>query len=233
MCEMYISVEFTLMRSDRKTADIVVERTGDVIVRAPKDISEDRIEQAVSNRALWIYRALAEWEDLNAKRPNRSFLQGESLMYLGRNYRLKYSPDTPKPLMLKNNRWVLSEVIMETMGIPGIQKTFRDFYIQKGESILAERVEYFAPKVGVKPGTISVRELGYHWASCGRNAALNFHWKTMLAPMTVIDYIVVHELCHLHHRNHTDVFWNEVDKVLPNYRERKEWLRSNGAALDV
>ena len=154
-------------------------------------------------------------------------------MYLGRNYRLKYSADTPKPLMLKNNRWILSEVILETMGILGIQKTFRDFYIQKGESILAERVKYFAPKVGVKPGAITVRELGYHWASCGRNAALNFHWKTMLAPMTVIDYIVVHELCHLHHRNHTDAFWNEVDKVLPNYRERKNWLRSNGAALDV
>lgn len=109
----------------------------------------------------------------------------------------------------------------------------RLFYIQKGETILAERVEYFAPKVGVKPGAISVRELGYHWASCGKNAALNFHSKTMLAPMTVIDYIVVHELCHLHHRNHTDAFWSEVDKVLPNYRERKNWLRSNGAALDL
>ena len=185
-------IEFTLMRSDRKTADIVVERTGDVIVRAPKGISEDRIEQAVSSRASWIYRALADWEDLNAKRPNRSFLQGESLMYLGRNYRLKYSADTPKPLMLKNNRWILSEVILETMGILGIQKTFRDFYIQKGESILAERVKYFAPKVGVKPGAITVRELGYHWASCGRNADLNFRWKTMLAPMTVIDLSLIH-----------------------------------------
>ena len=65
------------------------------------------------------------------------------------------------------------------------------------------------------------------------NGALAFHWKCMMAPPTIIDYIVVHELCHFHHRDHTDAFWNEVDKVIPDYRERKEWLRKNGAGLDV
>jgi predicted metal-dependent hydrolase len=69
------------------------------------------------------------------------------------------------------------------------------------------------------------------WASCGSIGVLNFHWKCMMAPPRIIDYIVVHELCHFHHRNHTDAFWNEVDKVMPDYRERKEWLRKHGASL--
>jgi len=94
---------------------------------------------------------------------------------------------------------------------------------------MSERLEYFAPKAGVAAGTVAVRELGSCWASCFASGALAFHWKCVMAPLTVIDYIVVHELCHLRHRDHTDAFWNEVDKVLPDYRERKEWLRKNGA----
>lgn len=78
-----------------------------------------------------------------------------------------------------------------------------------------------------------MRELGNKRASCSPTGKLAFHWKGMMAPLTVIDYIVVHELCHLPHRDHTDAFWNEVDKVLPDYHERKEWLKRNGAGLDV
>lgn len=73
----------------------------------------------------------------------------------------------------------------------------------------------------------------YRWASCLTSSDLHFHWKCLMAPPTIIDYIVVHELCHLHHRDHSDAFWNEVDKVLPDYRERKEWLRVRGAELDL
>jgi predicted metal-dependent hydrolase len=94
-------------------------------------------------------------------------------------------------------------------------------------------VDYFAPKAGVTPAAVDVRELGNRWASSSPSGALAFHWKCMMAPQTIIDYVVVHELCHFHHRDHTEAFWNEVDKLLPDYRERKEWLRKNGAGLDA
>lgn len=103
----------------------------------------------------------------------------------------------------------------------------------KGRQRFSERAGYFAPKVGVKITGIKVKEMGYRWASCGKNGKLNFHWKCMMAPPRIIDYIVVHELCHFYYRNHTDAFWNEVDKVMPDYRERKEWLRKHGASLAV
>ena len=85
----------------------------------------------------------------------------------------------------------------------------------------------------MKPGAIHIKDIGYRWASCLKNGDLHFHWKCLMAPLTIIDYIVVHELCHLHHRDHSDAFWNEIDKVLPDYRKRKEWLRVRGAELDV
>jgi predicted metal-dependent hydrolase len=85
----------------------------------------------------------------------------------------------------------------------------------------------------VGPKSVVVRELGYRWASCSPSGNLALHWKCMMGPLTIIDYIVVHELCHLHHKDHTDAFWNEVDKLMPSYSERKQWLRRHGAGLDL
>lgn len=226
-------IEFTLIRSDRKTADIVIERTGEVIVRAPFGIDDHRVRDVVADRALWVHRSLAEWEDLNASQRSRPLVQGQGFAYLGRSYRLKFVADAEVPLRLKSGRWELSEAFVIREGDAAVRKAFRDFYITKGLLIFADRVHALAPLVGVQPGEIVVKELGFHWASCGAGGALNFHWKTLMAPQTVIDYIVVHELCHLRHRDHSDAFWNEVDKVIPRYRERKDWLRLNGASLDL
>ena len=85
----------------------------------------------------------------------------------------------------------------------------------------------------VPVGAVVVKDIGFRWAACQPSGKLHFHWKCLMAPLTVLDYIVVHELCHLHQRDHTDAFWNEVDKVLPDHRERKEWLRTRGALLDL
>jgi len=107
------------------------------------------------------------------------------------------------------------------------------YYTAKCMQRFSERVGYFAPKVGVKVTAIKVKDMGYRWASCGKNSRLNIHWKCMMAPPKIIDYIVVHELCHFYQRNHTDAFWNEVDKVMSDYRDRKKWLRRYGASLDI
>jgi len=80
---------------------------------------------------------------------------------------------------------------------------------------------------------MDIRELGNRWAACSPSGNLAFHLKCMMTSQTIIDYIVVHELCHFYHLNHTAAFWNEVDKVMPDYASRKDWLRFNSAALDV
>ena len=136
-------------------------------------------------------------------------------------------------MRLKDGRFYLSRDLVEKGGISAAKAAFKEFYIQKGNERINQRVEYYAPKVGVKTKSVDVRELGHRWASCSPSGKLAFHWKCMMAPQTIIDYIVVHELCHFHQKDHNDAFWNEVDKVMPKYHERKEWLRINGAGLDV
>jgi len=226
-------IDYRVVRSPRATADIVVERDGRIIVRAPAHLPDERVEDIVEARRYWIYKALAEWRDLNATRVLREYRNGEGFLYLGRSYRLLLVADQHEPLLLKGGRFCLRRDVVERGDVAAAQSVFRDYYIARGLERITERVGYYAPKVGVKPAGLDVRELGHRWASCSPAGKLAFHWKCMMAPQTIIDYIVVHELCHFHHRDHSDAFWNEVDKIMPVYPERKEWLRVNGAGLDV
>lgn len=217
----------------RSTTDIIIERDGSVTVRPPVNFSPEQVDAVVHSKRMWIYRNLAEWKDLNSSRLEREWVNGETFLYLGRTYRLSWVPNQETPLLLKDGRFCLSQSVKKKGGVDGAVQAFESFYIEKGLQRLTERVAYLSPKVGVKTGAITVKDMGFRWASCGKSGTLNFHWKCMMAPPKIIDYIVVHELCHFHQRNHNDAFWNEVDKVMPDYRERKEWLRRHGAGLDV
>lgn len=219
--------------TDRKTTDIVIERNGVVAVRPPKDLTPEQVDAVVDSKRMWIYRNLAEWRDLNATAVVREWVNGESFLYLGRSYRLSLISGQEADLNLKEGRFCLKRSLIEQGGESAAKRAFEEFYSSKGNIRLTQRVAYFAPKVGVVPMGATVKELGYRWASCTKNNSLAFHWKCMMAPPKIIDYMVVHELCHLHHRNHSAAFWNEVDKVMPDYRERKLWLRKHGAGLDL
>jgi predicted metal-dependent hydrolase len=227
------NVTYEVVRSQRKTADIIVERDGSVLVRAPQTVSDERIEDLVEAKRYWIYKTLAEWRDLNAARVLREYRSGEGFLYLGRSYRLLLVTDQNEPVLLKNGRFCLRRDLVEAGDVEAARAAFRDYYIAHGRDRIGLRVGYYAPKVGVAPRSADVRDLGHRWASCSPAGDLAFHWKCMMAPQSIIDYIVVHELCHFHQPDHTEAFWNEVDKIMPAYRERKEWLRKQGAGLDV
>lgn len=226
-------IEYQLLPgTDRQTTDIVIERNGSITVRPPMRLTPEQVDETVLSKRMWIYRNLAEWRDLNATRVTREWVSGESFLYLGSSYRLQLVREQDEPLKLKDGRFCLLRSVVEVGGDEAAQQVFESFYKDKGLARLHKRVAFFAPRVGVTPGAIHIKDIGYRWASCLKNGDLHFHWKCLMAPLTIIDYIVVHELCHLHHRDHSDAFWNEIDKVLPDYRKRKEWLRVRGAELD-
>jgi len=219
--------------STRKTTDIVIERDGIVTVRPPIGHTPEQVDKVVDSKRAWIYRNLAEWRDLNSSALVRRWVNGETFLYLGRGYRLSLAAKQEADLLLKDGRFCLRRAIIENGGEPAAKKAFEIYYTDKGLQRIKQRVQQFAPKVGVKPQTVILKDMGYRWASCGKSNTLAFHWKCMMAPAKIIDYFVVHELCHIRHRNHSDAYWNEVDKVMPDYAERKEWLRRNGAGLDL
>ena len=224
----YKDILYSFKRSNRKTASIYVERDGQVSVLVPKRLTITEIEELIESKRRWIYRNLAEWKDLNATKVRREYVNGEGFLYLGRTYRLKLVEAQDKPLMLKDGYFCLRS---DDNHSP--DATFKEFYREKGKRRISERVAYYQTKMGVESKDIRVIDLKNRWASCSSGGTLNFHWKCMMAPPTILDYIAVHELAHLSYPNHTEAFWNEVDKVMPDYGERKEWLRVNGAGMDL
>lgn len=227
-------IEYELLPGQqRKTTDIVIERDGRVCVRPPADHTPEQVDAVVESKRMWIYRNLAEWRDMNASAVVREWVSGETFLYLGRAYRLALISDNGPELLLRDGRFRLQRSVIEKGGVDAAREAFERYFAEKGMQWFAERVAYFAPRVGVQVTSVKVKDMGYRWASCGSTGAMNFHWKCMMAPPKIIDYIVMHELCHLRHRNHTEAFWNEVDKVMPDYRERKEWLKERGASLDI
>ena len=219
--------------TDRKTTDIVIERNGIITVHPPKGYSPEQIDAVVESKRMWIYRNLAEWRDLNATAVVREWVNGETFLYLGRSYRLSLIAGQDVALKLKEGRFCLKRSLVDKGGEQAARRAFEEFYTAKGLKRIREQVAFFAPKVGVTPSGVAVKDMGFRWASCTKQNKLSFHWKCMMAPAKVIDYMVVHELCHIHQRNHSAIYWNEVDKVLPDYKERKVWLKKHGAGLDL
>ena len=188
--------------ADRKTTDIVIERDGVIRVRPPLKMTPAQVDETVFSKRLWIYRNLADWRDLNAARVVREWVNGEAFLYLGNSYRLSLVDEQDEPLKLKDGRLFLLRSLVKPNKTETAYEAFKNFYASKGLIKIQQRVRYFAEKVGVVPGQLQVKDLGFRWASCTVKGDLQFHWKCMMAPLTVLDYVIVHELCHLHYRDH-------------------------------
>lgn len=229
MIRQYKDITFNLKRSQRKTASIYIERDGSVSAFVPDHLNDDQIDKLIEHKRYWIYKSQAEWRDLNSSRIYREFVNGEGFLYLGRSYRLRIISEQDKPLILKDGYFCLSSNAAEH----NPEEAFKEFYRNKARQRIPQRVLNYQAQMGLDIQEVAVMELGYRWASCSSDRRLNFHWKTMMAPLSVIDYIVVHELAHLRYSNHTESFWNEVDKILPDYRRHVSWLRRNGAGMSL
>src|ERR1017187_10236668 len=133
-------IAYEVVRSRRKTADIVIEPNGSVLVRAPEEVAPERIEDIVKSKRYWIYRNLAEWRDLNGTRVVREYRNGEGFLYLGRSYRLLLVAGQEQPLLLKNGRFCLQRDLVDRGEVPAAKAAFRDSYIAQGLDRLTQRV---------------------------------------------------------------------------------------------
>lgn len=223
------NIDIKIEKTDRrKTVSIFIERDGSVRVLAPNSATDEVIESAVKAKEYQIFTKLAKWKELNQGRVNREFVNGQSFLYLGRNYRLKITDNQDVPLKISSGFFHLDKKYLDKA-----DKVFKDFYKAKTKEKIKERLDLIADKFQSKPSTVKVLELRNRWASWTPNNGLNFHWKCVMAPVSVIDYIITHEMVHLTYPNHSAEFWNELDKKMPNFREHESWLKQNGVKMSL
>lgn len=221
-------VAYEVKRSGRRSVAIYIERDSTVSVRAPLDMTDGQIQRVVEKKLPWIYRNLALWRELNPAPAPKEMVSGESFYFLGRPCVLDFRESQAQPLVLDGDRFILSA------GRRGkADELLRAFYRREGYARLPAVIAAHAKSMGVRPGKLRVWELGHRWASCSPAGNLNFHWKAMGAPLEVLEYLVVHELAHLKERGHSPRFWKEVEKVMPDWKSRAEWLKQNGATMTL
>lgn len=175
----------------------------------------------------WIYTKLAQKERLQKQVPQKQFVDGEGFLYLGRSYRLKLVDIQLAPLRLINGRFMLRRAV-----VADGRKHLIYWYTQRAKLWLRAKVQDYAERMEVLPGDVTVQDLGYRWGSCGKGDCLFFHWKTILLPPQIAEYVVVHELAHLHQPHHTPAFWQRVERAMPDFERRKIWLAEHGTNVE-
>lgn len=224
----FSDLDINLIKSKRKTISIHIERDGSVSARIPENISDEDIYKVLKSKEYQIHKNLAQWSQLNQTKVDREYVNGQSFLYLGRNYRLQIVDEKIDSLVFNKGCFQLSKHKKNQA-----REFFIDFYKEKLKEKLQPILKNYIGQLDVKPKEIKIMELQNRWASCTTKGNVNFHWKCAMAPIDVLNYIVIHELTHLIHPNHTKDFWNELDKILPNYDKQVHWLKTNGAGMDL
>ena len=214
--------------SRRKTMEITVDRGGQLVIAAPAGTDASRLREFVREKRFWIYRKLTEKSLLRKPIPRKEFVDGEGFLYLGRSYRLKLVDDQEEPLKLVNGRFRLRRDLASDG-----RNQFIAWYSRHARDWLAGKVREYSARMEVGPSGVRVQDLGYRWGSCGKGDLLYFHWKTILLPRPIAEYVAVHELAHLHVPHHTPAFWKRLERVFPDYERRRVWLAEHGMSTEI
>lgn len=232
-----VSVPYSIEWSgERSTIGLSMDEFMELTIRAPLSASEEDVEAAIGSRKDWILRTLYGIEEESDAPLDKEFVSGEKLPFNGRRYRLKTSiADVGKPILeFDQGRFELQvpEGLSGCKRQDQINEVVRAWYIDQAEEHFEPRVASFARKLGVKTPRIAVDELPGRWGECN-NEEVVLHWRLVLAPTVIQDYVIAHELTHLLHEDHSKQFWNSLGAVIPDYESRREWLRVHGRTVNI
>jgi predicted metal-dependent hydrolase len=214
-----------IVRTRRRTLAIIVEDDGRLVVRAPLRTRDETINEFVKAKEKWILaRQQKAWERARRFTP-KQYVSGEEFLYLGDLYRLRIEDGQARPLVF-NSGFHLSRA-----AAPRAEAVFERWYRRQALRVMSERVALYAGSNGLKFSRIRITSARKRWGSCGAGGNLSFAWRLVMAPLPIIDYVVLHELVHLQHRNHSRRYWSKLKSILPDYRAREDWLDEHGYLL--
>ena len=221
-----MELNYKIIYSNRKTIGITVERDRSVVVRAPLGSDANKIQDLIESKKIWIYQKQKHSQKYKEISHGKELVNGESVLYLGRNYRLEI-------INSDQNKIILSGKFIVYCSAGGeFKQDFKEWFISKAREKIPPRVRYHARNIGVKFNRVMITDMEYRWGSCTTKNSLNFSWRLVKSPMIVMDYVIIHELAHLLEPNHTSRFWNIVKTQAPNYLKAKEWLKLHGEILE-
>ena len=230
-------IDYAIRRSARRTTvSIAIDATDGVLVTAPQPAPTARLDRIVHAKGAWICQRLKRQSDRPPVPSAKEFVSGESFRYLGRQYRLRIErADMPRPVRLERGllRVVLPRAVDEQQRATHARAALVDWYSAKARERFPTRVAIWAGKLHVERPAVIVADPRKRWGSASIvGAAIRLNWRVIQSPLTLVDYVVAHELTHLEHPNHTSRFWAALGRAMPDYDARKSKLRAIGPELE-
>lgn len=220
----------------RKHLNIAVS-DGEVTLTIPFATQPEVYEPLLRTKASWILKQLADYDELELSNRELQFRSGEKLPYLGRYYRLYVTRSNVFSSTLHFSKGRFEATVPKELSVAEQRDQLFPLYTQwiqeKGQSFAEKRIKRFVQRLGQAPNGIAVRHMEKRWGSCTPQQKILLNWRIFLAPVTMVDYVLAHEVAHLKEMNHTHAYWETLRMLIPDYEERKEWLRINGSQLYI
>jgi predicted metal-dependent hydrolase len=218
-------ISYRLYRADRKKLRIVVSPDLSVDVFAPKKSSESHIHDLVKKKARWITKSIDKLESYHPLPTPKQYISGETLVYLGRQYRLKVQNGAKEPAKLRG-RFLYIRTKDKT-DRSNVKKSMDEWYRRRAKDVLGRYMDKcinIAARHGISEPYMSVRLMRKRWGSCSPSGRITLNLKLVQLPVQCVEYVIMHELCHLKHPNHSKLFYSFLTRCLPDWRKRKKTL---------
>ena len=224
------ALSYSLIKSSRKSISIIVHPDGNVVVRAPKRATVGQIREVLDNRMDWIIKHKMKFEEQRRLNPKREYINGEKHLFLGKEYILRVNNSlansAAKNSVSKNGDfidiWRADDLMAEEL----MQQWYLSMAKEIFPQIVTPVINNFRSIYNVAPNKISVKKMKSRWGSCSSKGSVSLNSKLIQTPVRCIEYVMVHELCHLIHFNHSKNFYSLLAEVIPDWKERKKELRS-------
>lgn len=215
-------------RTKRKTIQIKLLAPDQLQIAAPTRTTLSQLETMVLTKAEWIVKQAEKLEALSAATINSAVAEGAQVLYLGNPYTIVVKKATQPEVYCYNSVMAISCPLDDSRTAELILK---DWYLTSAVTIFKEKTSFWAPRLGVTPQRITIKDQKTRWGSCSSTRTITYNWRVVMAPPAVLDYLVVHELSHMLVPNHSPKFWHLVETILPDYKIHRKWLKDNGRLL--
>lgn len=221
------TIDYNVLYKKRKTMGIYIDVYGNIELRVPVATKDDQITGFIDQKWLWIISRQKEMKEKTKGFKQPEYESGETFLYLGQSYPIIINVDEKlihDTVIFEKDQL---EIRVKVNDIKGIKKLMKRFYYKKCKALITDRIKVYQPKFKMKPRGFKISSNKKTWGTCNSMRELTFNYKLAMAPIEVIDYIVIHEMCHMVHLNHDRSFWRLVGKYMPDYEEKQEWLSAS------
>ncbi len=227
------TIRFEIMYKNRKSMGITIDHYGNVEVKAPKGTPNEKVLHLIEKNWDQIQQKLKEMKDRLDGPKEKTYEHGESFLFLGGTYPIRIFED----VSIDRDYVVFDEdhlqIHVKLLEDEKIKQALKRFYYQKCKALVELSISSYQSNFKTKPRSIRITDNKTNWGTCDSRMQLTFNWRLAMAPQKVIDYVVIHEMCHMVHMNHDRSFWRLVGKIMPDYKEQEYWLALSNWKMTV